>query len=75
MSHGNGVQNNLKLSKKQKKSCKEAPLAFPVFDKTFATHTDASHRQLGAVVSQDNHPTAFCSRKLNEAQTHHTTAE
>jgi hypothetical protein len=30
---------------------------------------------LGAVISQDNHPTAFCSRKLNEAQTRHTTAE
>ena len=38
-------------------------------------HTDASHRQLGAVISQDNHPTAFCSRKLNEAQTRCATAE
>jgi hypothetical protein len=38
-------------------------------------HTDASHRQLGAVISQDNHPTAFYSQKLNEAQTRHTTAE
>jgi hypothetical protein len=51
-------------------------LAFPVFDKTFAMHADdASHRQLGAVISQDNHPMAFCSRKLNEAQTRHTTTE
>jgi hypothetical protein len=46
----------------------EVLLAFPVFDKTFTMHTDASHRQLGAVISQDNHPMAFCSRKLNEAQ-------
>jgi hypothetical protein len=40
-------------------------------------HTDASHGQLGAVVSQDqdNHPTAFCSQKMNEAQTRHTTAQ
>jgi hypothetical protein len=38
-------------------------------------HTDASHQQLGAVVSQDNHPIVFCSRKLNDAQTCHTTTE
>jgi hypothetical protein len=38
-------------------------------------HADASHRQLGAVISQDNHPTAFHSRKLNQAQTRCATAE
>jgi hypothetical protein len=39
-------------------------------------HADASHRQLGAVMSQDkNHPMDFHSRKLNEAQTCCTTAE
>jgi hypothetical protein len=31
--------------------CKEVLLAFPAFDKPFITHTDASHRQLGAVIS------------------------
>jgi hypothetical protein len=30
---------------------------------------------LGAVISQDNHPIAFHSRKLNDAQTHHATTE
>jgi hypothetical protein len=31
----------------------EAPLACPVFDKPFIIQADASHQQLGAVVSQD----------------------
>jgi hypothetical protein len=46
-----------------------------VFDEPFITHADASHRQLGAVISQDNHPVAFCGRKLNDTQTRHTTTE
>jgi hypothetical protein len=39
-------------------------LAFPVFDKPFIIHTDASHRQLGAVISQDTHPIAFIVANL-----------
>jgi hypothetical protein len=54
---------------------KEALLAFPAFDEPFIMHADASHRQLGGVISQDNHPVAFCSRKLNDAQTRCTTTE
>jgi hypothetical protein len=54
---------------------KEALPAFPVFEKTFTMHADASHRQLGAVISQENHSMAFCNRKLNEAQTGCTTTE
>ena len=38
-------------------------------------HTDASHSQLGSVISQDNKPIAFYSRKLNPAQTRYTTTE
>ena len=37
--------------------------------------TDASHLQLGAVISQDNKPIAFYSRKLNPAQQRYTTTE
>jgi hypothetical protein len=59
----------------QKILSKEVLLAFPVFDKKFMMHLDASHHQLGAVILQDNRPIAFCSRKLNEAQTRCTTAE
>ena len=54
---------------------KETLLAYPNFDKPFVIHTDASHTQLGAVISQDNRPIAFYSRKLNPAQTRYTTTE
>jgi RNase H-like domain found in reverse transcriptase len=48
---------------------RETLLAYPDFTKPFIIHTDASHTQLGAVISQDNCPIAFYSRKLNPAQT------
>ena len=54
---------------------RSALLAYPNFNKTFVIHTDASHTQLGAVISQDNKPIAFYSRKLNPAQTRYTTTE
>jgi hypothetical protein len=38
-------------------------------------HTDASHYQLGAVISQDARPIAFYSRKLQPAQVRYTTTE
>jgi RNase H-like domain found in reverse transcriptase len=54
---------------------KETLLAYSNFNKPFDIHTDASHTQLGAVVSQENKPIAFYSRKLNPAQTRYTTTE
>ena len=42
---------------------KETLLSYPNFNKTFATHTDANKLQLGAVISQDDKPIAFYSRK------------
>ena len=54
---------------------KETLLAYPNFNKPFQIHTDASHYQLGAVISQDGKPIAFYSRKLNPAQTRYTTTE
>ena len=50
-------------------------LAYPDFNKPFIIHTDASDRQLGAVISQDEKPIAFYSRKLSPAQTRYTTTE
>ena len=46
---------------------KEILLAYPDFNKPFDIHTDASHTQLGAVISQNGVPIAFYSRKLNDA--------
>jgi len=54
---------------------KETLLAYPNFNKPFQIHTDASHYQLGAVVSQEGKPIAFYSRKLDPAQTRYTTTE
>ena len=38
---------------------RETLLSYPNFNKPFVIHTDASKLQLGAVISQDNNPTAF----------------
>ena len=54
---------------------REVMLAYPDFSKPFEIHTDASHFQLGAVISQGGKPIAFYSRKLNDAQTRYTTTE
>ena len=54
---------------------KEVTLAYPNFEQPFEIHTDASHYQLGAVISQNGKPIAFYSRKLNDAQTRYTTTE
>ena len=54
---------------------RETLLTYPNFNKPFVIHTDASHTQLGAVISQENKPITFYSRKLNPAQTRYTTTE
>ena len=54
---------------------KEVLLTYPDFNKPFDIHTDASDVQMGAVISQDNKPIAFYTRKLNSAQTRYTTTE
>jgi hypothetical protein len=54
---------------------KETLLVYPNFNETFDIHTDASDRQLGAVISQAGLPIAFYSRKLNNAQKNYTTTE
>jgi hypothetical protein len=70
-----GEEQSKAFAEAKKILSKEVLLAHPVFEKPFVIHADASHRQLGAVISQDDHPIAFCSRKLNDAQTRHATTE
>ena len=47
---------------------KEVVLAYPDFSKPFEIYTDASTLQLGAVITQDNRPMVFFSRKLSVMQ-------
>ena len=48
--------------------CQDVVLAYPDFSKPFKIYTDASANQLGAVITQDNRPLAFFSRKLTDTQ-------
>ena len=53
----------------------EMPLACPDFNSTFHAHADASDKQLGGVIMQENKPLAFHSRKLNKSQRNCTVRE
>ena len=50
-------------------------MAYPDFSKPFEIYTDASARQLGAVITQNNRPIAFYSKKLNTAQQNYTVTD
>jgi len=54
---------------------KEAPLSFPDHTKKFKIMPDASDRQLGAVLMQEDRPLAFFSKKLNKYQQKYTVGE
>ena len=43
-------------------------MAYPEYSEVFKIYTDASSKQLGAVITQKNRPIAFFSRKLSVAQ-------
>ena len=50
-------------------------LAYPDYSKEFEIYTDASSKQLGAVITQGNKPIAFFSRKLTETQERYSVTE
>ena len=50
-------------------------LAYPNFNLAFEIYTDASLRQMGSVIVQNNRPIAFFSRKSNDAQRNYTITE
>ncbi len=47
---------------------KDVVLAYPDYSKVFEIYTNASSKQLGVVITQDNRPIAFFSWKLSNAQ-------
>ena len=47
---------------------REALLAYPDFNEPFDIHTDASHTQLGAVISQAGKPIAFYSESSSPSK-------
>ena len=54
---------------------REVSMAYPDFSKPFDTDTDASKRQLRAVITQNIRPIAFNSKKLNTAQQNYTVTD
>ena len=54
-------------------------MQFPVFDKPFILHTDASNWAVGAVLCQEHegreHAMAYYSRQLTTAECHYSTTE
>ena len=56
----------------KKTIAKEVVLAYPDFTKPFDIYTDASTKQLSAVITQDNRPIVFFSRKLSGVQSKYT---
>ena len=54
---------------------KDVALAYPDYSKEFEIYTDASSKQMGAVITQQNRPIAFFSRKLSEMQQKYSVTE
>ncbi len=51
---------------------KDVVLAYPDFTKPFEIYMDASTMQLGAMITQDNRPIAFSSRKISKMHQNQT---
>ena len=53
----------------------EVILAYPAYGELFVIYTDASTKQLGAVITQNGIPVAFFSQKLTDAETKYSVTE
>ncbi len=50
-------------------------MAYPDYSEVFEIYTDASSKQLAAVITKKNRPNAFFSRKLSVAQCKYSVTE
>ena len=50
-------------------------MAYPDYSKEFEIYTDASSKQMGAVITQKNRPIAFFRGKLSEMQQKYSVKE
>ena len=53
----------------------ETLLSYPYWTLTFTVHTDASDKQIGAVIIPNNKFIAFLSRRLSKPQNNYTMTE
>ena len=53
----------------------ETLLSYSDWKMTFTVHTDSSDKKLGSVISHNNKPIAFFSRRLSKPQNNYTTTE
>jgi hypothetical protein len=63
------------FQKTKKVMTKETMLPYPEFDEPFVIHTNASTKQIGGVISQNNKPLGFFSKKLTEVQQQYPVTE
>eukprot|EP00804_Cyclotella_cryptica_P007931 CCRYP_019671-RA/>CCRYP_019671-RA protein AED:0.42 eAED:0.42 QI:0/0/0/0.5/0/0/2/0/238 len=54
---------------------KDVSLTYPDYSQGFEIYTDGSKRQLGAIITQNNQPIAFFSRKLSVCQQKYSVTE
>ena len=54
---------------------KDVVLAYPDYSQKFEIYTDTCSTQLGAVITQNNIPLAFFSRKLSDTQKKYSVTE
>jgi hypothetical protein len=53
----------------------EAMLTYPQFGKPFIIHSDSSEKHIGSILSQDNKPIAFFSKKMTPTQQRYPVTE
>ena len=72
--HWSGVHQKA-FDKVKATNAKDIVLAYPDYSQKFEIYTGACSTQLGAVITQNNRPLAFFSRKLSDTQKKYSVTE